>query len=196
MCRSLGRALGVAILVLAAGCGGPYRVAGTVHLNGEPVSKAKVVAYPDNGRPPVMADTDADGAFVLTADAGDYKVVVIPYDPEAIEKLKGMSGIDLSPKEVRLRANPTMTAPATRKANTSGPRRGGGGAPASGMAPIGGPMPAPGPAPRASSPASPASPSSPMGTGKGIPAQYTNLGTTPLRLKVPPEGLVEYDLTY
>jgi hypothetical protein len=68
--------------LLAAGCGGPVTVKGTVTLDGQPLEGATVMFIPVNEWVGANAVTDADGRFTLIgtkADGlmpGEYKVTV------------------------------------------------------------------------------------------------------------------------
>ncbi len=95
--RSLGHVLTGSLSLLAASCGqsGPelYPVTGKVLFNGQPAEGATVVLHPSDPAAPKPSGTaGADGSFALRtyphgdgAPAGDYKVAVTWYPPNARE---------------------------------------------------------------------------------------------------------------
>ena len=91
----------VLLLVMLAGCGSGDSigdVAGTVTLNGKPLTSAKVVFYPERG-PAASGVLDAEGRFTLTTHAagdgamiGKHAVTVVPLSrgvpPEAMAAME------------------------------------------------------------------------------------------------------------
>ncbi len=60
-------------VLVAAGCGGPSSLSGTVTLDGAPLTGATVVLHPDtkdDGAELVVGSTNSDGRFVIRPAAG------------------------------------------------------------------------------------------------------------------------------
>jgi len=90
--RPLVRALVLAALIPAAGCGGggdPVTVRGTVTLNDQPVGGAVIQFFPPSATTPAFTGTSKpDGTYEIVvpaetkAPAGSYKVTVAKYEPK------------------------------------------------------------------------------------------------------------------
>jgi hypothetical protein len=178
-----GCAPALASLVFVAGCGSSQEVsvAGQVRLNGEPLPDVAVTATSSDGSRTATAVTNAAGAFELhirAFDDGtvprDYKVTVVPYEPPEVvaERNKRLSDPSMDPRTRANLGEPPPVGTAFRP-------------PGSGAAATqAGPSPRTPPQPLAF----------PTAPGIPVPRPYTSLQTTPLRLQVPPEGPVVFDL--
>ncbi|MDB5338150.1 MAG: hypothetical protein JWN70_3769 [Planctomycetaceae bacterium] len=100
------------IVAVTVGCGGNLKlvpVEGTVKLNGEPLSDARVVFYPEAGGRPSNARTDADGRYSLEyiegepgALIGKHKVSISTFveaDPDSTDPLIKLGHRETLPAE-------------------------------------------------------------------------------------------------
>jgi hypothetical protein len=94
--RPLGLGLGVAVLLLAAGCGEPKgNVSGQVRYEGKPLPDGKITFLCEGGSKPVVSAHIQDGKYeVKGAAAGPVKITVATYPPgQQVAPPPGMGGM-------------------------------------------------------------------------------------------------------
>jgi hypothetical protein len=84
------------LLALAAGCGGPRTVSGTVSYNGKPLTRGQI-SFVGSGGKSASGTINADGTYVVTdVPAGEVTATVVSYYVEGEAKF-GLTPLKSAP---------------------------------------------------------------------------------------------------